>query len=409
MSATESRGGWYSRSRFFFAITFFFTLACSEKEDPSPETDDGNLVEAVVTASRTAAQLQFFIQLSGRDIDPGLFIYDVDIYEVVYKTSYHGTEINASGLVLLPKTNTAVPMVSFQHGTIVQQAQAPTALSTTSPDLISYSALASMGFVTVVPDFIGFGESQELFHPYYVEEPTAEAVVDMLEAATVLAETKQIDFNGKLFLAGYSQGGYATLAAHKSIENNPSQDFDLIASFPGAGGYDITSMQKYFFGLETYPDPYYLAYVGMSYQSYYGEEVLPDFFRDPYAGKIPSLFDGVKSPADIDNQLTPVIKDLVTAEILSGIDTDPSFQFLREKFEENSLVDWRPVAPVFMYHGDADITVPFENSQITYETLISNGASPQDLRLIRFAGKGHETAVEPYIVDVIKKLDSLTH
>lgn len=383
-----------------------FIFSCSDKGDPSPRPDDGNLVEAFVRSTTTAAQLQFFIQFSGRDIDPALFTYDVDIYKVVYKTTYLDAEINASGLILLPKTTAPLPMISYQHGTIVQKSQAPSVQSTSSEEVISYAALASMGFITVVPDFIGFGESQAIFHPYYVEQPTANAVTDMLAAAVTLAEKQKVAFNSRLFLAGYSQGGYATMAAHKAFEANPSQQFDLIASFPGAGGYDIKAMQEYFFGLETYPDPYYLAYVGLGYQSYYGEEVLTDFFKSTYASKIPSLFDGTKSPDEINNQLTDVIKDLVTEDIRVNIDTGPRFQLLRQKFEENSLVDWKPIAPVFMYHGDADTTVPFENSQTTYNKLLANGAGPEDLQLITIPGD-HNTALAPYIENVIEKLQSL--
>src|SRR5688500_1056464 len=81
-----------------------FALSCSEKNDPAPQVDEDNLVTASVTGSRSAAELKFLIQLSGRDIDPNLFQYDVDIYNIVYETTYKDEEINASGLVLLPKT-----------------------------------------------------------------------------------------------------------------------------------------------------------------------------------------------------------------------------------------------------------------------------------------------------------------
>jgi len=351
--------------------------------------------------------LQVFIQFSGRDIDPNLFEYDVDIYKVVYKTTYQNSEINASGLILLPKTTMPVSMISYQHGTIVRKSDAPSVQPASSEEVISYSALASMGFITAVPDYIGFGESEDIFHPYYVEEPTADAVLDLLEAATVLAEKKQVDFNNRLFLAGYSQGGYTTLAAHKALESDPSPEFELVASFPGAGGYDVRSLQEYLFARETYPDPYYLAYVGMSYQSYYSESVVTTFFKEPYAGEIPALFDGVRSPGEIDAQLTEVIKDLVNDDLLTNMDTDPKFAPLREKFEANSLVDWKPAAPVFMYHGDADLTVPLENSQITYDKLLGNGAATEDIQLIVFPGKDHISAIEPFITDVIKKLESL--
>jgi len=386
-----------------------FILSCSDKDDPEPKPEENNLVEAIVVGSWAASQLQLFVQLAGRDLDAGLLAHDVDIYRVIYKTTYQDEEVNASGLILLPKTTgNALPMISFQHGTIVKQTDAPSAQSQQSEQTISYSALASMGFITVVPDMIGFGESKDIFHPYFLEEPTATAVIDMLYAARTLARDKSIEFDGRLFLAGYSQGGYATLATHKALETNPTDDFELVASFPGAGGYDISAMHEYFIGLDTYPDPYYIAYVGMSYRSFYEEDdLLASFFNEPYATAIPQLFNGTNTPGDIDAQLTTDIQALVRQDILLGTNTDPLYAYLRVKFEENSLTDWAPKAPVFLYHGDADVTVPISNSQHTYDELIRQGADPTTLHLITLEGKDHSTAVEPYIEDIVRKLQEL--
>lgn len=385
-----------------------FTLSCSDENDQTPVIEEDNLVKATLVGSRSAAELQFLIQLSGRNLDPALVKHDVDIYKVIYSTTYQDSKINVSGLIILPKTTAPVGMLSFQHGTIVQQTNAPSLQSQNSLEVISYAALASMGIITVIPDMIGFAESKEIFHPYYVEEPTASAVIDNLKAAKSLTAEKQIDFNTRLFLAGYSQGGYATMAAHKSLEKNALEGFELIASFPAAGGYDIKSMQEYFFSLDTYPNPYYLAYVGRSYQSYYNKPtLLKDFFNEPYAAKIPSLFDGIKSPGEINTQLTSEIKALVKAEMLVNIGSDPQYQYLREAFENNSLVDWKPTLPMYLYHGDADTTVPYQNSELTYEKLISNGAAIGKLQLITLPGADHSSAVEPYIEDLIKKLQSL--
>lgn len=385
-------------------ITVFTVLllpSCSDEKDPLPLTED-NLVSATLKGSRSAAEMKFFIEVSGMDIDPGWFDHDVDIYEVVYTTTYQSQEVKASGLVLLPISDEPLPMVSFQRGTIVRQTDAPSLASLNSENIISASALSSTGFITVLPDLLGFGDSDEIFHPYYVEDPTATAVTDLLRAAATLADEKEVEFNQRLFLAGYSQGGYATLATHKALEADPLEDFDLIASFPGSGGYDIQSLQEYFFSLNTYNDPYYLAYVGLAYQSYYGEaDLIDEFFNEPYASRIPGLFDGVTAAVDINAQLTQEIPALVRTEVLTG--GHPVNDFLQEKFNENSLLDWAPTVPVFLYHGDVDTTVPFENSQTTYEALLANGADPQTVTLTTLPGD-HSTAVAPYVVDVIKKL-----
>ena len=143
-------------------------------------------------------------------------------------------------------------MLSFHHGTITNRDDAPSNFSSSDYNSISYAAMASVGFIGVIPDYLGFGSSSSILHPYYVEDLTASSIVDMLKAAAEFAQQKNLQFNGKLFLAGYSEGGYATMAAHKAIESDGLDGFNLIASFPGAGAYDLTGMQEHIFSLQDY-------------------------------------------------------------------------------------------------------------------------------------------------------------
>ncbi|HEX7027587.1 MAG TPA: prolyl oligopeptidase family serine peptidase [Gammaproteobacteria bacterium] len=393
-------------------LLFFFltvaVLSCSHNDDPAPPSEESNLVEATATGAWAAEQLKLFVQLSGRDFNTELLAYDVDIYRVVYETTYQGNEINASGLVLLPKTTgNALPMISFHRGTIVKQSDAPSTLTKEHEQVISYAGRASMGFITAVPDMIGFGESKDVFHPYYVEEPAATAVIDLHRAAHALAREKNVEFDKRVFLAGYSQGGYITLAAHKALEANPVEDFELVASFPAAGGYDVLAMHDHILTEDTYPHPYYLAYVVMGYRSFYDEDDLVSVvFNEPYASRIPGLFDGNNSAEDINAQLTTDTQTLVREDVLLGTNTDPLYDYLQEKLEENSLTDWAPKAPVFFYHGSADVTVPIGNTQGTYDELISQDTNAANLHLITLDGT-HSSALEGYIEDLVKKLEQM--
>jgi pimeloyl-ACP methyl ester carboxylesterase len=390
-----------------FAL-LLLVFACSDDHAPAPDNGPTNLVEATFIESRTADEIQLLIAFSGRDIDPSIFKYDVKLFRVTYTTTYLDEEIEASGLVAVPITGDPMAMLSFQHGTIVQQNEAPSAQGAGSFDLILYAAVASSGFITVIPDMIGFGDSDDIFHPYYVAEPTATSVIDNILAATRLAQDENTTFNNKLFLAGYSQGGYATLATHKAIEENPLEDIELIASFPAAGGYDLKAMQEYFFNLDTYSQPYYIGYVAKSYNTYYGfQSIFTDFFNEPYASRIPDLFDGNNSSANINSQLTTSIGGLIKADMRTNFETNAQYQYLLDAFEENALTDWAPQKPVYLYHGTADVTVPYENTQITYEKLIANGASTQIVKLIPLVNADHTTGVDPYLDDVIDKLQDL--
>lgn len=386
------------------AILFY---SCSKDDDVKPVNEV--LVTSDSFLSRTAGELQSYLALSGLDLPVSELKYDVEIFKVTYKTAYpNGESITASGLVVLPKTSGKFPMVSFQHGTIAAHSEAPSAQPLNSTELILYAAMASPGFITAVPDYIGFGSSADVLHPYYVEELTAGAVTDILRAAFELAREKGISFDEKLFLAGYSQGGYATMAAHKAIETNGLEGFNLVASFPAAGGYDVKAMQTYFFSLDTYEQPFYIGFVATAYKSVYGwSQPFSDIFKEPYATRMPGLYDGLKSSSEINAQLTTSINDLLTADILANIDKDAKYKNIVDAFNENSLTDWKPTRKMFMYHGEADVTVPYSNSVATYNKLISNGASTSTITLTAFPGKDHYTGVGPYIEDFIPKMLSL--
>jgi pimeloyl-ACP methyl ester carboxylesterase len=354
---------------------------------------------------RSASELKTLLNAGNIKLDLSQLKYDVDIYSITYKTTYKGKEITASALVSLPEKADAVGMISFHHGTIAAHSQAPTSLPLSSGELILYSSLASPGFIAVVPDLIGFGSSKDLLHPYYVKDATASAIIDALKAAADLAKEKNVQFNKKLFLAGYSQGGYATMAAHRAIEKDGLPNFDLIASFPSSGGYDVKNMQEYFFTLTNYDQPFYLAYVARAYQNeYHWTQPLTDIFKEPYASRIPELLNGTLTSGDINAQLTTSIKDLVNDDLRTHIDTDAKYKYIVDAFKENSLTDWTPTKKMFMYHGDADTTVPYSNSVVTYNKLIANGASANNVTLTALPGKDHGTGVIPYIEKFIPKL-----
>src|SRR5258706_649854 len=388
-------------------VVLFQFLAGCKKDNVSPVKPQNEfLVSSEKVVAYTSAELKAAftgISLSSQLVD------DVVLYKITYKTKYKNQDIAASGLVGLPKTTDAVPMVSFQHGTIASHSEAPTALTTNDVELTLYAGLASLGFIVVARDLIGFGSSSALLHPYYVEEATASAVIDMIKAAKELAADQNVNFNSKLFLAGYSQGGYATMAAHKAIEQNGLTGFNLVASFPASGGYDVKAMQEYFFGLTTYDEPFYIAYVAMAYKTQYNTwtQPLSDFFNEPYASRIPGLFDGSKNGKQINTALTTSVPDLIGTDLRANINTDARYKYVVDAFNENSLTDWKPTIKMFMYHGDADTTVPYENSVITYQKLIARGASSSILSLTTLPGKDHGTGVLPYIEDFIPKMMQL--
>lgn len=360
--------------------------------------------------SRSASELRTYVDLSPLDLPTDQMTYNVDFYKIEYKTVYKGNEITASGIVMVPDTKDGLSTLSYQHGTIASNAEAPSQLQVSDFQLILYQAVASTGMITAVPDYIGFGASRDLMHPYYIEEPTAQAVVDNIYGARNLADELELNVNGRLYLAGYSQGGYATMATHKFIEEEGIEGFELKASFSGAGGYDVKGFQEYFFEQEVYPQPFFLAYVAQAYKVTLDfDEDLSLFFNDPYASAIPSYFDGTFTGEQINSKLNDTIRVLVNPEYLNHSETDERFAVVNNAFVENGLLDWKPTIPVYMYHGDADMTVPYQNSVDTYDQLVQNGADGSVLVFTTIPNGSHSTAFLPFLESFATGLSEMEH
>lgn len=387
-------------------VLLFFS-ACEGNDDgiEEPANTPATLVQSTEVFTRPAGDLRGFISISGLDVDLEALVYDVTLFKIEYTTSYKGGTVTASAVVLAPVTEEAVSTISFQHGTIASNAEAPSNLTLGDGQIILASALASTGHLVILPDFIGFGASSDVIHPYYVEEPTATSVIDAIYAARQVAdESAMLLLDEDLYLAGYSQGGYATMATHKYIEEHGMDFFELKASFPASGGYDIEAFRQYFFSLETYDEPFYLAYVATAYQvTYDWPQPLSMFFNEPFASAIPGYFDGSYRGSQINALLNDTISVLLSPDFIANVDNQ-EYAFMKEAFLENSLTDWVPVTPMYMYHGDADITVPYQNSVDVHAKLVANGASADVVTFTNLPGGTHGTGVVPYIEHFVAEI-----
>ena len=335
----------------------------------------------------------------------GYLEHDISVYTITYNTTYQGKQIIASGMVAFPDTEEGMPMLNFNHGTTSLHSDAPTV------DLLQYSFFsnaASAGYILVIPDYLGFGSSEDIVHPYYRSDITGQTVVDMLIASKELANLEGYNYNGDVFLSGYSEGGFATMAAHYNIENNNYSNINLVASAPAAGGYDITGMLNYFLSRETYHVPYYIAYVAIGYKTSYNWDIsLNTIFNEPYASNIPEYFNGKFSGSQINNVLNDTISSLFNEKFLNETYSNNDFSIFVDALEDNSLDNWTPRNKMFMYHGSSDITVPYQNSVDTYNRFLSKVSDKSIIEFITLDGKDHSSGSLPYILDIFEKFNAL--
>lgn len=389
--------------KFLIIILFasVFTSCNLFNDDDEPQIKDEYLVSYELIKSYYPDLIESLFDQFADDFPEIAAVQDkiehgVMIYEITYNTTFNGNPQRASGLVCVPLGEGPFPVMSYQNGTNTLYGNAPSV----NPDRDLYVLLefmASTGMVITIPDYLGFGESEGMFHPYLHEESTVNTVLDMLRAVEELTENYlEIAMSDELYITGYSQGGWATMQVQKAIEEQYADEFNLQASACAAGPYDLLMVNNYIMEQSNYPMPYYVGYLFNSYINLGLVDLQTgEIFQEPYASKIPDLFDGSKTGEQINDELTTTVADLFTTDYLNNYNTGEKYSSVTEALNENSIDAWNTKTPTRLIHGTDDEFVPIQVSSDMYQDFISKGVDEEQLTLIPLPGEDHISAIIP--------------
>ena len=383
-------------------VLIFFS--CQKENEPEVEINEpGDLIQASLLSNYAASDIESVLNAFNADF-PLEIEYSVDVVKIVYYTyDPAGELVKASGALMIPSQASDLSSICFHHGTETKRSQVASVNPLSTGEGFAGLIMASVGFLTFQPDYLGLGES-DILHPYLFAKSYADASIDLLKAGRTYCNEEGITLNGDLYLGGYSEGGYATLAVQKEIEKQFSFEFEIVANAPQAGPYDLHETVKYLIGFEKYPEPTFLAYMVTAYNDVYGWNRLEDFFLDPYAGQMEQLFDGNHTNSEIKNSLPEEISLLFKESFIIGYLSGSETEFINA-VKENTLLNWTPLAPVQFYHSNADEIVPYQNSLTALENLQTHGGS--EVSLVTIDGMKHAEAALTAISQMTVWFDSL--
>jgi pimeloyl-ACP methyl ester carboxylesterase len=302
-------------------------------------------------------------------------LYDVDNYEVLYKTTDpQGNVITVSGLMSIPKKAASAksPRISYQHGTIFLDKDAPSK----NHGVLDYEVMAaSFGYIVTSPDYIGYGASAQQPHPHTHEKTLVDTSLDLIRASKTWLKQQSIKENGQLFLMGYSEGGYATYAIQKKIEQQLANEFTVTASVPAASAYNLTTTID---TLLNNPVDTFLFYgfIIKGYDDAYQLGQIPDMIKQPYADVLENLYDRKHSGKQINAKLPPAgsrADVFFKADYLQKLKNHQSTP-LTDKLAENNIDNWLPQAPTRFFQNPQDELVPFQPVENMALNLRNQGA-----------------------------------
>jgi hypothetical protein len=350
----------------------------------------------------------------------------VTIYHLKYGTvGGQGEPATASGALMIPSGSSSAcqgphPIVVYAHGTSPDKTfnLADITASNSVEGLLMAVLFAGSGYIVVAPNYAGYDTSDLSYHPYLNAEQQSKDMIDCLTAAQTALGPLGASGNGKVFLTGYSQGGFVAMATHSAMQ---AAGMTVTASGPMSGPYALAALGDAIFGgWVNSSGPENLTLLATSYQRSYGNvyKQPTDVFEQQYAstiegllpsatpittlyaqGKLPekALFNSMApapqyqsiTPPTAPANLAPVFAEgfgtnnLVTnafretalqdaaAEpdggwptVTTGVPAVTPMLAIRQDLKMNDLRNWVPTAPVLLCGGQNDPTVFFFNTDL---------------------------------------------
>jgi hypothetical protein len=368
-----------------------------------------NLVSAKFLGSQTKGQITATFNIPF--IDYGAKFYKIEYTSVDAK----GLPDTLSGLLVVPDDNKKkFPMLYYQHGTSDCKTCVPSRFPGAGGDEGQLGLLfAGMGFTSLLPDYVGMGDGRG-FQTYVHANTIASASLDMYDAVKswLNGDGKSIaTVNDQMFLTGYSQGGYGSMALHKAMETS-RPDIKVTATSHLSGPYSLSGvMRDLMLGDQEFNFPAYLPNTVLGFNEIDGQlfAKIDQFFKSPYAAEIEKYYKGTQTLTSLNNKLITLLKANNNNKLSAGaMIIDSVKQVLLTNLNHpanlalkaNDLHNWAPKAPTKIFYCKADDQVPYLNSVTAKDTMTALGAINLEVRDVLTTGN-HGTCFNPAVTNTV--------
>jgi hypothetical protein len=234
-------------------------------------------------------------------------VCDILIYHIEYTTVGGSDEATTASAALMVPTGTGSgctgerPIVMYAHGTSTDRGF--NMADTQNPETLLLAAVfASQGYIVVAPNYAGYDTSTLAYHPYLIADQQSKDMIDALHAARTalpLASVTLTKDSGKLYLTGYSQGGYVALATQQAME---AAGMTVTAAVPMSGPYAIAAFADAVFygevnGGATISSTLLLTAYQAAYHNIYNTP--SEVFEPQYASTIDNLLPTTELRSDL--------------------------------------------------------------------------------------------------------------
>lgn len=332
----------------------------------------------------------------------------IKIVSIKYRTfDEAGQTIIASGIIAYSTTLSEERQrggILGLHFTVSSNAEVPSVCMA-----VHEAMFAAFDYVVVAPDYIGYGSTADIVHPYHHANLTGSASLDMYSAAKEYFATKAKRLSRNVTVMGYSEGGYASLATLKMVQEasgNGIIDLGVKEVFAGAGAYDLVASYDDFIAknYSSQPGTCPMLMLGLNY----GDKLNLDFSKMFSPKLLENYQEWILSKQYTNDEVNQLIgstklTDFLTPEVFDK--NHPNTLKFRESLEKNSLVKMKPTVPVMLFHSKDDMVVPYANTENAYNSF--KGMPGVNVSLVTIEGKDHMEAGEEFYLQCMLRILNL--
>jgi pimeloyl-ACP methyl ester carboxylesterase len=299
----------------------------------------------------------------------------VHLYRVTYSSvipERANKTIVATGLIAIPDSsdNKSYPMLSYQHGTVYGKTEVPSFPDESPETQLMLAQFGGQGYIVIGADYFGMGSSKEP-EGYMVKASHQQATYDMLMASRAVLQHLKVD-TSELFLGGWSQGGFVTMALAERLEKEAVK---VSAAATASAPLDVSALLNGFLNFPRSIDAAWVNSViilsSFAFENYYGvpglarSVISDDYYEISRKAYEREPFNAADVPTDL--------RRLIKAEYF-----DPQF-FAESAYgrlaAETTAYRWIYKSPIRNYYGEADevISVGVGRLAMTYQQGIGNG------------------------------------
>ncbi len=356
-------------------------FSCS-KNDDNPVHDNQYLISTQKESEITKIILSSALLLGGFSDYASLPQTDVTLLRTSYKTVYPKTlNREASGVFIIPKNvNINCPVVVYAHGTIYQneapslKAKAPLMQPIAMDLIFAMTISSSFNCVVLVPDYIGYGSTAAIDHPYTHKESLAQASFDFILAYKEYTKNINSTFNNNIFVTGYSEGGYAAVALQEKIQENDGAGLQVVKTVAGSGPYDNVALAKTIVGQTVETSAHFLSSYLWAIQMYKIDYNYSKSYNDIFSAEDNVLLQDINYKmayfASEDLAIHTNSAELFHPSFVAGVLNETDTEFL-QALKDNSLVEFAPQDSLIFVYGGADTWVSPENTENAYNAMVA--------------------------------------